>query len=163
MKLKYPKPCLIHSKFFPSLQGSQTKMSASNESSSIYMTDTAAQIKNKINKHAFSGGQETIEEHRRLGGDPDVDVSYQYLNFFVDDDQEMEQMAKDYRAGELMTSDLKKKAIAVLQAVVKNFQDVSSHAQTRSRKRSSWSAMWRQTNDSFLFDRDVIVAQGKGH
>ncbi|CEH16216.1 tryptophanyl-trna synthetase [Ceraceosorus bombacis] len=123
VKLKYPKPSLIHSKFFPSLQGSQTKMSASNESSSIYMTDTAAQIKNKINKHAFSGGQETIEEHRRLGGDPDVDVSYQYLNFFVDDDEEMEQMAQDYRKGELMTSELKKKAITVLQAVVKNFQD----------------------------------------
>lgn len=93
-KLKYPKPCLIHSKFFPALQGSQTKMSASNELSSIYMTDTPAQIKNKINRHAFSGGQETVEEHRKLGGNPDVDVSYQYMTFFVDSDEEMEKLAK---------------------------------------------------------------------
>ena len=64
-------------------------MSASDPNSSIFMTDTAGQIKNKINKHGFSGGKETEEEHRRLGGDPDVDVSYQYLSFFLDDDNEL--------------------------------------------------------------------------
>ena len=53
------------------------------------MTDTPNQIKNKINRHGFSGGQETEEEHRRLGGDPDVDVSYQYLTFMLDDDEEL--------------------------------------------------------------------------
>ena len=69
-------------------------MSASDTNSSIFMTDTPAQIKNKINKHGFSGGQETLEEHRRLGGNPDVDVSYQYLSFFLDDDEELEKLAK---------------------------------------------------------------------
>lgn len=61
-------------------------MSASIDSSAIFMTDTANQIKNKVNKYAFSGGQETAEEQRRLGGNPDVDVSYQYLQFFMEDD-----------------------------------------------------------------------------
>ena len=56
------------------------------------MTDTPNQIKSKINKHAFSGGQETEEEHRRLGGNPDVDVSYQYLTFMLDDDEELTKM-----------------------------------------------------------------------
>lgn len=93
-KLKYPKPALIHSKFFPALQGPQTKMSASDVNSSIFMTDTPSQIKNKINRHGFSGGQETEEEHRRLGGDPDVDVSYQYLTFMLDDDEELGRLYK---------------------------------------------------------------------
>jgi tryptophanyl-tRNA synthetase len=88
-KLKYPKPSLIHSRFFPALQGPQTKMSASDATSSIFMTDTPNQIKNKINKHGFSGGRETEEEHRKLGGDTDVDVAYQYLSFFLDDDEEL--------------------------------------------------------------------------
>ena len=57
------------------------------------MTDTPNQIKNKINRHGFSGGQETEEEHRRLGGNPDVDVSYQYLSFFLEDDAELENIA----------------------------------------------------------------------
>lgn len=94
MKLKYPKPTLIHSKFFPALQGPQTKMSASDQNSSIYMTDTPNQIKNKINRHGFSGGQETEEEHRRLGGNPDVDVAYQYLGFFLEDDEEWKKLGE---------------------------------------------------------------------
>ena len=53
------------------------------------MSDTPSQIKNKINRHGFSGGRETEEEHRQLGGDPDVDVSFQYLSFFLEDDEEL--------------------------------------------------------------------------
>lgn len=51
------------------------------------MTDTAKEIKNKINKHGFSGGRDTVEEHRKYGGNPDVDVSFQYLKFFEEDDE----------------------------------------------------------------------------
>ena len=43
----------------------------------------------QINKYAFSGGQDTVEEHRRLGGNTDVDVSYQYLFFFLEDDEKL--------------------------------------------------------------------------
>ncbi|CCU97327.1 unnamed protein product [Malassezia sympodialis ATCC 42132] len=126
VRLKYPKPSLIHSKFFPALQGAQTKMSASNENSSIFMHDTPNQIKNKINKHAFSGGQETLEEQRRLGGNPDVDVSYQYLSFFVEDDEEIRQLAENYRSGQLLTGELKKRCIQELQRVVSEFQERKS-------------------------------------
>lgn len=63
-------------------------MSASDVNSSIYMSDTPNMIKNKVNKHGFSGGQETEEMHRELGGNPDVDVAYQYLGFFLEDDEE---------------------------------------------------------------------------
>lgn len=48
----------------------------------------------KVNKHAFSGGQATIEEHRAKGGDCSVDVSYQYLKFFLEDDEKLEQIGK---------------------------------------------------------------------
>lgn len=58
------------------------------------MSDTPNQIKNKINKHGFSGGQETEELHRQLGGNPDVDVAYQYLGFFLDDDEEWAKMGE---------------------------------------------------------------------
>ncbi|KAF8628345.1 hypothetical protein AX15_003886 [Amanita polypyramis BW_CC] len=93
-KLKYPKPTLLHAKFFPALQGPQTKMSSSDINSSIFMIDTSSQIRNKINRHGFSGGKETEEEHRRLGGDTEVDVSYQYLTFFLEDDEEIERIGQ---------------------------------------------------------------------
>ena len=88
-RLGFLKPALLHSTFFPALQGAQTKMSASDETSSIFLTDTPTMIKNKINKYAFSGGKDTVEEHRKTGGDTDIDISYQYLRFFLEDDQEM--------------------------------------------------------------------------
>lgn len=86
-RLKFAKPSLIHARFLDALQGPGSKMSASIESSAIFLKDTPNQIKNKINKYAFSGGQETVEEHRRLGGNPDVDVAYQWLHFFLEDDE----------------------------------------------------------------------------
>jgi len=50
------------------------------------------QIKNKINKYAFSGGGATVEEHRQHGGNCDVDISYQYLTFFLEDDEKLEKI-----------------------------------------------------------------------
>lgn len=44
--------------------------------SGIFLTDKAADIKNKVNKYAFSGGGATIEEHKANGANLDVDVPY---------------------------------------------------------------------------------------
>lgn len=121
-RLTFPKPALIHSEFFPALQGAQTKMSASDPNSSVFLTDTPNQIKNKINKYAFSGGGATVEEHREKGGNCDVDISYQYLRFFLEDDERLEKIRKDYSSGELLTGHLKKELIGILQKVVAEHQ-----------------------------------------
>ena len=46
-------------------------------------------LRQQINKYAFSGGQNTREEHEMYGGNCDVDVSYQYLKYFLDDDEKL--------------------------------------------------------------------------
>ncbi|CAR26297.1 hypothetical protein ZYGR_0H01060 [Zygosaccharomyces rouxii] len=122
-KLKFSKPALMHAKFFPALQGSTTKMSASDDTSAIFMTDTPKQIQKKINKYAFSGGQVSMEQHRELGGNPDIDVAYQYLSFFKDDDELLARLAKDYKSGDLLSGEMKKECIGVLQEFVKGFQE----------------------------------------
>ena len=33
-----------------------------------------------------------MEEHRLLGGDCDVDISFQYLRFFLEDDAKLDQI-----------------------------------------------------------------------
>lgn len=121
-KLKCPKPALIHSVFFPALQGPGTKMSASIDASAIFMNDTPKRIKDKINRHAFSGGGDTLELHRAHGGDPDVDVPFQYLTFFLEDDARLEHLRQGYRAGEILTGEMKKECVAVLQDFVASFQ-----------------------------------------
>ncbi|CEF61908.1 Tryptophan--tRNA ligase, cytoplasmic [Strongyloides ratti] len=126
-RLKYPKPSLIYSSFLPALQGAQTKMSASDANSCIYITDTAKQIKNKINKFAFSGGQPTIEEHRKLGGNCDVDTSFQFLKFFLEDDEKLEEIREKYTSGEILTGELKAMAIDVVTKVVLEIQERRKH------------------------------------
>jgi tryptophanyl-tRNA synthetase len=122
-RLGFKKPALLHSTFFPALQGAQTKMSASDSNTTIYLNDTPKQLKNKVNKHAFSGGQSTVEEHRRVGGNCDVDIAYQYLTFFLEDDDRLEQIRKDYTSGALLTGELKKILIDTLTPIVTRHQE----------------------------------------
>lgn len=121
-RLGFPKPALIHSSFFPALQGAKTKMSASEENSAIFLTDTPKQIKTKINKHAFSGGRPTLEEHREFGGNTDTDVSFQLLRFFLYDDDELERIRVAYSTGELLSGEIKQIAIQTLQPIVAEHQ-----------------------------------------
>jgi tryptophanyl-tRNA synthetase len=108
-KLGYPKPASIQSIFLPGLGGIQKdgKMSSS-EGQAIYLTDTPAEVKKKINKYAFSGGRDTLEEHRRLGGKPEIDVAYQWLTFFEEDDEKLKKIYADYKSGKLLSGELKK-------------------------------------------------------
>uniref|UniRef100_A0A0E0GXT8 tryptophan--tRNA ligase n=1 Tax=Oryza nivara TaxID=4536 RepID=A0A0E0GXT8_ORYNI len=94
-KLGFQKPSLIESRFFPALQ---------------------------VNKYAFSGGQDTVELHRELGANLDVDVSIKYLNFFLQDDDELEHIKKEYKAGRMLTGEVKQRLIEVLSELVARHQ-----------------------------------------
>jgi tryptophanyl-tRNA synthetase len=96
----------LYNLFMPGLDGG--KMSASDPNSYIVPTDTPSEVKTKINKYAFSGGQPTLEEHKKNGGNPDVDVSFQYLRFmFEPDDKKLKQIYTDYKSGKLSSGELK--------------------------------------------------------
>ena len=97
-KLGFLPPALIHSKFFPALTGAQRKMSASIPNSAVFLTDTKKQITKKVNQ-SVSGGGETKEDHIANGGNCDVDIAYQYLTFFLEDDAELEHIRVEYSAG----------------------------------------------------------------
>lgn len=122
-RIGYQKPALIHALFYPGLQGVNTKMSASEPNSAINLTDTPKQVKNKINKHAFSGGKTTVEEHRKEGGNVTVDVAYQSLRFFLEDDEKLEQIRKDYSSGALLTGELKKILIDTITPIIVQHQE----------------------------------------
>lgn len=116
------KPASLYVSLLPDLRGIDKKMSASDDSSSIYLSDTPAEIETKIKKHAFSGGRETLEQHKKLGADLDVDIAYQYCRFFLEDDAELERIRKAYGSGEMMTSEVKAKCIEAVQKFVGEFQ-----------------------------------------
>ena len=118
--LGYYKVAAIHNKFLPPLTGIEGKMSASKSETAIYLSDDEKTVKNKIMKYAFSGGQATVEEHRKLGGNPDIDVSYQWLSIlFEEDDKKLKKIHDDYKSGKLLSGELKAILVEKLNAFLR--------------------------------------------
>ncbi|KAL2941201.1 Tryptophan--tRNA ligase cytoplasmic [Bienertia sinuspersici] len=121
-RIGYQKPALIESSFFPALQGEAGKMSGSDPNSAINVTDSAKDIKNKVNRYAFSGGQDSVENHRKYGANLEVDIPVKYLGFFLEEDAELEHIKTEYAAGRLLTGEVKKRLIEVLTEMVERHQ-----------------------------------------
>ena len=98
-------PCSTYHRFVVGMTGD--KMSSSKPETTIFMHDSVEEMSKKV-KRAFSGGQATVEEHRRLGGDLSKDVAYQYLQyFFEENDRELESIGRDYESGRLLAGEIK--------------------------------------------------------
>lgn len=106
-KFGFNKPSCIHSEFLISLLGKNSKMSSSSSQPTLYLTDSDKEICDKIKKYAFSGGGKTLQEHKEFGANLKIDVPYQYLLYFLDDDIELERIANKYKSGIMKTSEIK--------------------------------------------------------
>ncbi|CAG9473314.1 unnamed protein product [Plasmodium vivax] len=103
-------------------KGTTNNSAKEHNNSVIFLTDTPEQIKNKINKYAFSGGGATIEEHREKGGNLEKDISYQYLRYLMEDDEKLHEIGEKYRRGEMLSGELKKILIEVLTELIQKHQ-----------------------------------------
>ena len=111
------------------------KMSSSDPYSYIALTDTPENAKHKIFKYAFSGGQDTVEKHRKLGGNPDVDVAFQMLYYmFEPDDKKIEEIRQDYKSGKLLTGEMKQIAVDKITAFLKEHQKKREQAKKQVNK-----------------------------
>jgi len=117
-RMGYNKPAIVHLKFLSGLDGDKMSKSRNN---AIFLHDDEKTIKKKINA-ALSGGQKTIEEHRRLGGNPDVDMSFQYLKSFFLTTEEATDLEEKYRKGEILSGEIKKMFQEKLVKELKEFQ-----------------------------------------
>jgi len=123
-RIKNPKFTQITStyhKFLPGLKNG--KMSSSDGTSFISLTDSQEEVARKIKKYAFSGGQETVDLHRKHGGNPEIDVSFQLLKYGLEtSDKKLQKIHKDYSSGNMLTSELKAYTIKKAQEFLKEHQ-----------------------------------------
>lgn len=56
-----------------------------------------------------------------MGANLSVDVAYQWLTFFLEDDEKLEEVRVKYSKGEMLTGEVKQLLIKVLQEFVKEF------------------------------------------
>lgn len=126
----YYKAAAVHSKFLPPLQGISGKMSSSQEESAIWLTDPPEVVRKKIMKYAFSGGRPTVDEHRRLGGIPEIDVSFQWLSIFLlESDEEVERIYNEYKSGRMLTGELKSLTVEKLNEFLEWFRSRREEAE----------------------------------
>lgn len=139
-KIGHYKPASIQCSFLPPLSGAFGKMSSSKEDTAIYTTDNPKDVERKIKKYAFSGGRDTLEEHRRHGGNPDIDVSFQYLrHMFEPDDKKLREIYNSYKSGAMTSGELKKITIDKINDFLKEHQKARDKAKSKI--------------DSFLYKR----------
>jgi len=131
-KLGYPKTAAIHNIFLPALTGPGKMSTSVGEHTTIFTTDSPEQVEQKINKYAFSGGRDTIKEHREKGGNPNIDVSYQWLRImFEPDDKKLKKIYDDYKSGDMLTGELK----AILIKKISNF--LKKHQKERQKAKNN--------------------------
>ncbi|MBS3083818.1 tryptophan--tRNA ligase [Candidatus Pacearchaeota archaeon] len=118
-RMGYEKPSILHSTFMPGTDGAKMSKSKNN---ALFFNDDKKMIINKIGK-AFSGGQKTIEEHRKIGGNPEVDVSCLYLSKYFLNEKESKKLFEDYRKGKLLSGEVKKMLSDNLTKMISEFQE----------------------------------------
>jgi tryptophanyl-tRNA synthetase len=138
-KLGYYKPASIQCSFLPPLTG-EGKMSASDlEQHGIFTTDSPKEVETKIKKYAFSGGRDSIEEHRKKGGVPEKDVSFQYLRmFFEPNDEKLRKIYDEYKSGKMLTSELKEILIDKINIFLREHQRKRKLAEKQVSKFLDW-------------------------
>ncbi|MBI2173050.1 MAG: tryptophan--tRNA ligase [Candidatus Aenigmarchaeota archaeon] len=131
-RLGMVKPSSTYHKFMPGLQGG--KMSGSKPETCIYLTDSPEAARKKI-MSAFSGGGGSLAEHRKSGGNPDVDVAFQYLRFmFEQDDKKLEEIRTSFKKGDMTSGELKGYTADRIEAFLRNHQKEREKANSKTDK-----------------------------
>jgi tryptophanyl-tRNA synthetase len=120
-KMGYYKPAQIHAKFLPGL-AEGGKMSASQPETAIFTTDPPKKAAKKVMR-AFTGGRDTVEEQRKLGGRPEICNVYAYYYFlFENDDQKLMERELSCKAGEILCGQCKKDLGSRIETFLTEFQ-----------------------------------------
>ncbi|MEM2137699.1 MAG: tryptophan--tRNA ligase [Candidatus Anstonellaceae archaeon] len=109
-KEKLLQPAATYHRIMKNLKGGE-KMSKRDPSATLSLSDSPDVAKKKL-MSAFSGGRDTAEEQRRLGGNIETDVLYEIMKFhFIEKDDLLEEMKQDMVTGRLLTGEYKQKWI----------------------------------------------------
>ncbi|MFH1432258.1 MAG: tryptophan--tRNA ligase, partial [archaeon] len=102
-------PSSTYHKYQKGLTGA--KMSSSDPTTYIALTDTRKDVESKV-KRALTGGRDTLEEQKRLGGQPQKCTIFDLYKFhLVDDDAELGRIYDECASGKIMCGECKKRCI----------------------------------------------------
>jgi tryptophanyl-tRNA synthetase len=118
--LKFVAPSAIYHKYTPSLDG-ELKMSKSRPEGCILLPEELAVAKRRIMR-AKTGGRETMEQHRKLGAIIEEDMVFELLKqHLLEDDAELRRIHDEYKAGRMLSGELKQRACALMEEFLADF------------------------------------------
>ncbi len=98
-----------------------SKMSSSQPETAVFLSDSEKEVKKKIG-NAFTGGRETVELQRKLGGNPDICKVCEILRFHYPDTGEVERIMRECREGKRLCGETKEFTIEFLNKFLKEHQ-----------------------------------------
>ncbi|MFX1251841.1 MAG: tryptophan--tRNA ligase [Promethearchaeota archaeon] len=105
------------------LDGSE-KMSKRNEMSIFTLNEDQKSLKRKI-MNAFTGGRNTAEEQRKLGGQPEICRIFDlYKYFFIEEEEHIKERERLCRTGEILCGECKKYCLQIIQEFITNHQEI---------------------------------------
>ncbi|MEM2343457.1 MAG: tryptophan--tRNA ligase [Sulfolobales archaeon] len=105
-------PASTYHRFMSGLDGG--KMSSSRPESYIALDEDPQSASQKLMK-AFTGGRATAEEQRRLGGEPEKCVVYEFYAYhLIPDDSELSKVYYECRSGSILCGECKLRACEML-------------------------------------------------
>jgi tryptophanyl-tRNA synthetase len=113
--LAHPRAAFLYSSLLPSLQGPDTKMSASVPASAVFLTDSQDLVRQKI---------ELVFANDAGFHAPTI---FEYLKFFLEDDVELLRLTDGFEQSIVKPRELKESIIGAVQRVVASFQENRSH------------------------------------
>lgn len=125
-KYNFFAPSSIYHKYTPSLDGG-LKMSKSKPESCIELPEDPKQVSKKLMR-AKTGGRDTVEEQKKLGGEPEKCIIFElYKQHLIEDDKELDKIYKDCKSGKLLCGEDKKHACGLMEKFMKKLmKDIES-------------------------------------
>ncbi|MEM2925546.1 MAG: tryptophan--tRNA ligase [Methanocellales archaeon] len=127
----YP-PASIYHRFMTGLTGG--KMSSSIPESLIALSDDPAEAAEKVKK-AKTGGRVTINEQKKLGGEPEKCTVYELMLFhLIESDEEMKEIYESCKTGKRLCGNCKQYAAELIAKFLKEHQAEKERARERLRE-----------------------------
>ncbi|KAF5073376.1 MAG: tryptophan--tRNA ligase [Methanobacterium sp.] len=123
-------PSSTYHRFITGLTGG--KMSSSKPKTAIFLSDTPEVAEKKL-KSAKTGGRESLEEQKKMGGVPEDCVVYEMLLYhLIQSDDELKEIYHQCREGSIMCGECKARSAEMMKNFFKNFHKKREKAKDKA-------------------------------
>lgn len=131
-KFNFVSPSSTYHRFMTGLTGD--KMSSSKPKSAIFLSDSPKTVEKKV-KSAKSGGRESLEEQRKLGGVPEDCTIYELLVYHLEpSEKKLEELRESCKSGSIMCGECKKNAASMMKNFFEEFSVKRDEAREKAQK-----------------------------